>query len=205
MSQDKSKQAGHFGRNKIFYIFIGILILTVAGVYFIEERKINELNKKHQERVGFLLDSVMLERSDFMEYTTEFFEASNQEQLGLMLKTFVWAVRAEILKNNYDQIDQYITQLIREPSILKVMLIDSKGTVLVSSDRKDQDQPFSDLFDDTLLFYDDAFTNYAEDGNMHLSAPIMSLNSRFGTLFVVYEPSALPELNEDLKITTEGN
>lgn len=49
--------------------------------------------------------------------------------------TLAWAVRAEMIRGNLDQIDQYFGALVRADGIDLALLADPSGKVLVASDR----------------------------------------------------------------------
>ena len=110
-----------------------------------------------------------------------------KEQLSLMLKTFVWAVRSSVIRNNMDEVDQYFTELIREENIHEIVLAGKNGDILVSTNKKHQSKHFDKFYPAAILNQEDVFFTQSEDGKeYHVAAPVLSLNNRLGTLFLVY-------------------
>ncbi|THF60520.1 hypothetical protein [Pseudothauera rhizosphaerae] len=98
-----------------------------------------------------------------------------------------WAVRGDMIRNNLDQIDQYFNELVKAERIRLVLLADPAGKVLVSSDRAFVDAPLPPAFPASLLEVPDVTVQpAAAPAERQLVIPIQGLNTRLGTVILVY-------------------
>ena len=66
-------------------------------------------------------------------------DSLNSERLLLTAKTFSWAIRSELLRDNQEQIDQFFNEFIKNPDIIKLQLINPETFVIeISTDKKDE-------------------------------------------------------------------
>jgi len=114
--------------------------------------------------------------------------------LRLTTTTFVWAIRKEMLRENYEQINEYLNQLVKEPHIKQILVVKSDGTVAVSTNKKLEGVAFSSLYPMELMEKNEIVITYDQNGNILVLSPIMGLTNKLGMLFMVYEPE---EMNID--------
>jgi len=107
--------------------------------------------------------------------------------LRLTTTTFVWAIRKEMLRENYEQINEYLNQLVKEPRIKQILVVKSDGVVAVSTDKKLEGVAFSSLYPSELMQKDEIEFVDDQNGNILILSPIMGLNKKLGTLLMVYE------------------
>lgn len=175
MEPTRSKFRQHLSENRWFYVFI-LLLFILCGYLFISKML---AAKEHRQQLQQTKDKYEQELNTALLINAE-------RQLTLMMKTFVWAVRSSMLRNNLDEVDQYFNQLIQEKKITDIVLVDSQGSILVATNKKYEGQPFANYYPSTVLMQDDV--HFSQEGNKYyISAPVMSLNTRLGTLLVVYE------------------
>jgi hypothetical protein len=155
-----------------------ILLLIVGNGYFYFSKK--ALAKKHTSEL-------VSTKQHYEKVAKIALDKNAKEQLSLMLKTFVWAVRSAMIRNNMDEVDQYFTELIQEENIHEIILVDKKGMMLVSTNKKHQSKPFKNFFPTANLSAEDVYFAHSDNGEEYLiTAPVLSLNNKLGTLFLVY-------------------
>lgn len=115
-----------------------------------------------------------------------------RRQFGTAL---AWAVRGEMIRNNFDQIDQFFTEVVKLPHTERALLADSTGKVRVSTDRRDLGAALTARVPVEMTLEDAVTVRAAADGTRLLVVPIMGLNSRLGTVVVIYRPSRPGELS----------
>lgn len=189
MNDQQSVPQGHFSRNKIFYIVIGLFVLASLAIYVAKDLEINRMNKAHVQEITEVKDSLAQEKVNLINQTREIIKANNQQQLELMLSTFVWAVRAEMIRGNLDQVDQYFRQLVKAENIKEIQLVDPQGTIILATNKKLEEKPFEEYNSDEFLSQDNVLTVFAPDNTIRISSPVMSFNSRLGTVFMIYQPT----------------
>ena len=160
------------------WFWMALTILLVTNLYFYASNRMTI--KKHNKELT----------QTKVHYEKELrlsLDKNAKEQLSLMLKTFVWAVRSSMIRNNMDEVDQYFTELIREENIYEIVLVGNDGKIRVSTNKKHQTKPFSSFYPTRILAQPDIFFTHSEDSlAYYVAAPVLSLNNRLGTLFLVY-------------------
>jgi hypothetical protein len=137
-----------------------------------------------------LTQQVEAERAAMQREMHETLARELRELQNLFGHALAWSVRSAMLRNNFDEIDQYFVDLVKNPRITLALLADVNGKVLRSSDRKYLDSPFSEHFPVELLKGEDVAVHPDEGGRKRLVLPIQGLTSRLGTVLLVYSPPA---------------
>ncbi|MEX0967792.1 MAG: PDC sensor domain-containing protein [Bacteroidia bacterium] len=159
-------------------ILILIIILVPAGIWVFKNNEIKNLTEDFgQERLE-------MER----QFESKFRE-EQKEHARLMVKPLTWAVRAEMMRDNLEQVNQYLSQFVKEKNIQQVMLVDNDGQILISTDKKTENAAFSEWYDAALLQDGEITLSEREGGDVAIVAPVMGLDTRLGTLVVFYKPS----------------
>ncbi|MCF8246037.1 MAG: hypothetical protein K9J37_04380 [Saprospiraceae bacterium] len=128
----------------------------------------------------------LVETKHYFEEQAQFVIDKNaKEQLTLLQKTFVWAVRSALIRDNLDEVNQYFNELIKEKDVKEIVLAGREGNILVSTNKKHEGKPFKDFYPEVMLQGSDVF--FQQDSSFYqVSAPVLSLNTKMGTLFVLY-------------------
>ncbi len=175
MSEQIKKQKGHFRRNWSFYLLL-ILFLGFNGYQFIA----NKFTIKKQT------NNSIIEKEMLLEQVQEVFNLNTEQQLELMMRTFVWAVRGELTRDNKEQVDQYFKQLVKAEKIEEITLIDKSGSILISTNKKNEGSQLNKNYNQQVINIDE-MALFDNDNNKVVAAPIMSLDSKIGTLIIIYK------------------
>jgi len=112
----------------------------------------------------------------------------NLSYLRLVAVPLVWMVREEMMKGNYDQINQYLARFVREPNMKEVLVVRPDGKVAAATNKKREGGPAKDLFPPETLQADTITVTTRPDGMFIVAAPVMGLNERLGVLILVAAP-----------------
>jgi len=177
VTSEKSKK-GFFSRNIGWMLIISVLVAGMLFTYFrsrMSLQKMNEVMRTHQENLE--------------ESVNEFLLSNTEDLLMLSTKGLNWAIRGELIRGNEEQIQQYLSQLVKEKGVEHVEFINSEGIIEMSSNKKKEGQKFNlSGYEENPLVKDKAFYSFNEDGTVNLFAPIMGLEKRLGTLMILYTP-----------------
>lgn len=95
----------------------------------------------------------------------------------LVSKVFSWAVRSDMLRNNFEQANLYIDNIVKEPNITKAYAINSdNNTIILSSNKEDIGLPVSDV---TLLQPTETTIQQLNNSTRFVT-PIIGLNRQIG-------------------------
>lgn len=170
--QDKGKVAEKpttpFWKKHFLKLFL-VLLLAVSIVWGWVAN--NQLQKEHEEAITELKES-------HKEQITSMLKLKNKE----VTQALALAVRSELIDENKDQVNQYFLQVLKQPSVSKLMLINhNSGEILISTNKKDEGTKFK--MNDLVKAKD--LKTVMNKGNWHTAAPIMGLNNQLAVIVMV--------------------
>lgn len=90
------------------------------------------------------------QRARLVQRSQQVVTSKTVDLLRLATIPLVWAVRKEMLRDNYDQINDYLTRFIKEPHIKQILVVKSDGSVAVATDKKVEGQHSRPFFRNSL-------------------------------------------------------
>lgn len=178
-NREDSMKENKDNRKKYWYL-IGALAVLVLIVFIWKGIEVRNIQKKMAE-----------ERIVLNEHYRKVIINKNEEMLRLVTIPFVWAVRKEMLRENYEQINEYFVQFIKEQDVKQILIAKPDGLIVVSTDKKLEGMSFASLYPPDLLEQDTVFVKVNEDETVWVAAPILGLNAKLGVLFMIYKPKPL--------------
>lgn len=157
------------GSRKSYLYIIGVLVIMVAVMFLWKVLAVRSVEKKSEQIIA----------------------GKTEELLRLTAIPFAWTIRKEMQKEDYDQINEYLTSFIKEPHIKMALVVRVDGTIAAATDKKLEGKQFSSFYPSELLTPNDVRVSKDKDGNILLVGPLMGLNARLGTSLIVYEPEKL--------------
>lgn len=168
-------------QNRKGYLYvIGILIILLIGMYFWKTLAVRSVEKKGDARKAQIVEKSRQLITDKTEYF-----------LRLTAMPFIWAIRKEMLRENYEQINEYLAQFVKEPHIKQVLIARSDGTITVATDKKLEGTALSSLYPQQLIGADEIVLSDDKSGNILVVAPVMGFNKKLGVFLMVYEPEKI--------------
>jgi hypothetical protein len=167
MTTGKSGFMG-FVRNHPVVVAVLMGIIAVVVVYYWQQIKMNKEMKQTISKVN----EQLLTR--------------DKEMLEELSKPLVWSIRADMMRDNLEQTNLLMTDLIREEHYQFMHLADPSGIILLSTDKKLQGQNVDSLFDSSLLRVDSIHIVDENTDLLLAAAPVMGYDKRLGTLFIGY-------------------
>lgn len=144
-----------------------LLVLVIAGTYIWKNVAVSSA------------------KTELTQLATQVIGEQNRSHLRLVSIPLVWAIRSEMIRGNYDQVNQYLTQFVKEPGMKEIIVAGPDGKGVVATNKKREGAYVTDSFQQDLLQKDTATVSALENGEILVTAPIMGLNSRLGTLILV--------------------
>lgn len=163
-----------FDRKQILIaILIVVLLITFLWIWKIVQIKSikNEYNKREQ---------VLVQNSNMQ------IEKANRHFLELIAKPYVWAVRTELMQGNINQINLYGADIVKEKNLVSVMVANEKGLIISSTDKKYEGKDLKAVNLPNDLIRDSTFVDKINESLFVMTSPIMSFNSKLGTLIINY-------------------
>lgn len=148
-------------RNKMLLVILTALIL-IGVIWIWKSNQINLIKDSYRD-----------------QYTNR-----QLEELKLLARPYVWAVRKEMLNKNYQQIELYAAEMIRYKGFESILVSDADGIVVSATNKKYEGQSIQLFVDSTHTAPDSTTVFRLNDSLAMVSSPIMGFNSRLGTLIL---------------------
>ena len=161
---------------KYFAILVGLILVVIAWKFIAVGKVESDLAKKLESERALITQQAR-EYAD-QQYVKE------EERFGQVLS---WAVRGELIRNNIDQIDQYLSEIVRMKDTERVVLIGEDGQLLVSTDKRLEEAKGAEIFPKEILNLQKISVKSDVDGKKILVVPVMGLNKKIATLVVSYK------------------
>lgn len=146
-----------------------ILILLVLGIYFWAKIEINRLNKN--------LETQITEITNLYESKIDSLSIT---QMELTAKTFSWAIRSEMQRENKEQVGQFFNEFVKQPQIIKLQYINAENSIIeISTNKKEEGVILNSALAKTnvQLIQQDSLS-------FKIATPIMGLNKKLGTVII---------------------
>lgn len=152
-------------------IIILVLALAVAGMYVWKNVAVNSVKTQLTERAGRIIAE------------------QNRSLLQVAVVPLAWAVRSEMIRDNFDQVDQYLTQFVKEQNMKEVVVAKPDGTIVVATNKKLEGSSVEGIFPPSVLQLDKTTVNTLENGDLMVVSPVMGISAKVGVLILLYTPS----------------
>lgn len=160
IKKEKSKIIKFIKKHKgATFFFLLLLVAVVWGL--ISSYQLKKENEALVVKYEAMLDSVRT--ADYV----------------LTSQVLSWAIRSDMLRNNYEQASLYAEEIIKHPNVIKVYAIDVKSKkIIISSEKKEVGLPIADM---TLLTSKKSVVDKT-NGIKRFTTPFTGLNNDIGLL-----------------------
>lgn len=170
-------------------VFLGLLLLVFVWKTIAVSQAENRLENGQIE----LVQQLEMERKMLIRKARVYADSQYQKEEERFGKVLAWAVRGEMIRNNLDQIDQYLTELVKTKDTERVDLISEDGKLLVSTDKRLENTEASSVYPKEVLNQRKITIKSDVDGKKLLIVPVMGLNARLANIVISYNPPPLFE------------
>ncbi|MEO7489287.1 MAG: hypothetical protein ABIU77_19390, partial [Ferruginibacter sp.] len=170
--------------NKKILITIGIALVLLITIWIWKSIEIKDIRSKTESDYQAL-----------KEQAIKGIVAAKEEQLKVLAKPYVWAVRTEMMKGNISQVNLYALDMIKENNFMRIAIANDSGIIVSSTNKKDEGNSFTSIGEAAALTNDNTLVANTGDSVLIVTSPIMGFNKRLGTLFIKYAVQ-LPALEQ---------
>ncbi|MBW8459064.1 MAG: hypothetical protein K0M58_11585 [Thiobacillus sp.] len=148
--------------------------------------------RQAQDAVTQAQASVAAQRAEWDKQAEARQAAMVKQSLNQFGVPLAWAIRREMMGGNLDQVDQYVTDLVKLDGFEGVTVAKADGVIAVASDRRHLGAAFGSLYAERYLTAEQITAEETAPGQWLLVVPVMGLNARLGTVAIDYRapPSA---------------
>jgi len=157
---------------------VTVLLLLVGGTYVWKEWAVRSLERRFAA-----------ERGQLSTAQRQALGVQARDLLRLAARPLAWAVRAELLRGNVGQVDDYFREFVRERGVNAVLLVGPDGKILLATNRKLETQAADAFVSKTIIEAPDVMLEEV-GGVLRLGVPVMGFDRRLGLLVIDYDPAA---------------
>jgi hypothetical protein len=174
-----------FQKNKIWFIVIGLFLVSNFSVYFYQRYQHHKL----MQTCRAALDTNYKTAQEMTLLRSE--EAANN-----LCRTMVFGIRGEMERGNKADIDLFLNRMVQESGLDLVIIQNAQDSIYLSTDKKYENQRVP-YIQGVITAQQVLKSDLAE---VVIAAPIMGTEQRLGTLLIVYKaPSAVDVLMERMQ------
>ena len=171
-----------FQRNQGLTVFLSLLIIIIIALYAWKQLDKRSLNKRLESQ-----------KVEIINNSRRIIEEKRKILLIDVAKTLSWAVRSEAQRNNFDQINLYLNEFVKNRDFEIVMFVNEEGIITVSTDKRIEQTPFRDHFAEDYSSAEEITIKITSDNKWIAAAPVMGLNNRIGTLILIYNAATISD------------
>jgi hypothetical protein len=158
-----------------------MLIVLAAGLLILMLIIYSSMKKK--------ADDAARQGEDAKKAAEDTIRTRTEALLRLTTIPFLWAVRGELLRENYQEIEQYIHQFVREKGVTHVALVGTDNIIRLASDKKNEGRAYSDMYKEDIGGLDTMVIHDKGNEQKLILAPVTGINDRLGTVVIAYDPN----------------
>jgi len=162
-------------------VIICLLIIIPTAIYLWKQIEISNLKKLH-----------IIEMSEMRTKVNTSITDNNKKNIETLTRVFAWAVRSEMLRNNMDQVNIYMTEMVKKADLNDISLIKPDGVVILSTNKKYEGNIYPNPVTNQLGSINEVTSQNDANGNIMCICPVMGLDNRLGTLVLTYTPKLFP-------------
>jgi hypothetical protein len=114
-------------------------------------------------------------------------DAAVAEAIELAAATTEWAVRAELVRDDFEDVQEYMQHLAKRPHIRRAFVAKPDGTVIGAGDRRERGKSLASLVPNLPAEASSIQKISVGSGGLLFVVPVMGLESRLGTLVLEHE------------------
>lgn len=170
-------------------IIVAVIGIAIIGWLYVSK---GIALRQAQDAVTQAQESVATQRAEWDKQAEARQAAMVKQSLSQFGVPLAWAVRREMMGGNLDQVDQYVTDLVKLDGFEGVTVAKADGSIVVASDRRHLGAVFGSLYAERYLTAEQITAEETAPGQWLLVVPVMGLNARLGTVAIDYRapPSA---------------
>jgi C4-dicarboxylate-specific signal transduction histidine kinase len=171
-----------FQQNKGIAIFISVLVVIIIVLFAWSQIERRNLNKRMDEQ-----------RAEIIVNSRKLIDENRKNLLYDVSRSLSWAMRSEASRNNLDQANQYLNEFVRAREFELALFTDNDGNIVLATDKRMEGTLVQDQFEINIADVQDVNIQVMSDNKWIATAPVMGLNTRLGTLILIYDPRLIPD------------
>ncbi len=171
-SATEPPKAGFFHRNRIWFVVIGLFLLSNFSVYFYQRyqyKKLRETCRTTLDENYKTAEALSLLRSE--EMTTN------------LCRTLVFGIRGSMERGNKADISLFLDRMVQESGLDLVIIQDANDSIYISTDKKYENHKVPYI--QGIISAQQVLKSDLEE--VVMAAPIMGTEARLGTCLIVYK------------------
>lgn len=176
LGPQESGAMGFWHRYRLLLIMAGIAVAIIGWLFVSKGSAIQRAE-----------DAAAAQRATLVQQAGTHHAETVKQGLLQFSVPLAWAIRRELMADNLDQVDQYVTDLVKQKGFERVVVAKADGAVAVASNRKQLGASFASLYPERYLSAEQISAEETAPGKWLVVLPILGLNARLGTVAIDYQ------------------
>lgn len=160
---------------KTLFVIIGVALLLLLILWIWKAIEIKGLKRDFETS-----------KVELHEKASKKLVSNNEVHLKLLAKPMIWALRTEMMQGNWNQVNLYLNDLVKENSFQSIAVANEEGIIVASTNKKEEEMPFTSISKAEYLTSNETSVENQADSVLIMTSPIMGFNNRLGTLYIKY-------------------
>lgn len=174
-----------FQRNMIWFIVIGLFLVSNFSVYFYQRYQHNKLE-----------EACILAQQKDVETAQAMTLLRSEEMANNLCRTLVFGIRGEMERGNKATIDLFLQKMVQESGLELAIIQNAQDSIYLSTDKKYENHKVPYI--QGVISAQQVLKSDLDE--VVVAAPILGTEVRLGTLLIVYEaPAAVDVLMAQMK------
>lgn len=161
----------------LFTLFLLFLIAIMYQWKTISVNSVKEDMKAERKHLTAKLNQIVLDK--------------NMELVRLTAIPLSWAVRGEMVKDNYEYIDQYFKQLVRANRFTSITLSAADGKIIVATDKSLEGKMVANVYSPTVQDQYETTVKVLPNGEIMAVVPVLGVAGKLGVMVLSYAPETI--------------
>jgi len=161
-------------------LFTLLLLFLIAIMYqwrTISVNSVKEEMKVERKQLTAKVNQIVLDKS--------------LELVRLSAIPLSWAVRSEMVRENYENIDQYFKQLVRANRFRSITLSAADGKIIVATDKSLEGKMAANVYSPAVQDQFETTVKVLPNGEIMAVVPVLGVAGKLGVMVLVYAPEAI--------------
>ena len=176
-------------RLPLWVTLVAVALLVAAVVWHLVSQR--QADQRQELAVQAVTQKLNAEHAALQARAREAFSSHSEDAHRLFGTALSWAIRSALTRNDYGEIEQYFSELVKNQRIRLAVLSDPEGKLVLATDGNMKGSAFTQHFPAALLNERAVAVHPGEGQLKRLVMPIQGLSAPLGTALVVYEAPAL--------------
>lgn len=168
------------GVDRVFWGAVVLFLVVTAGLFLWKRNAVHQVEERAEE-----------ERRELVERARGALESQAIDLLRTTALPLGWAVREQVLDENYGMLSDLFGEMVAEPDVRRIVYANVNDSILVSTDQRLEGQALSSAVPGAASAQDRVTVREREDGTYDVIVPVVGFAQKRGVVVITYDGTSI--------------